>query len=98
MAAEAFELLERAPERARAARLSRSKITAALLRVHRRDPETKAEAIQALLLSRALRQDPVIEAAYAVIMASAVRIIAHLNTQIVELQAVVSEGFGRHPD
>ena len=31
-------------------------------------------------------------------MASAVRLIASLNTQIAELQAVVAEGFGRHPD
>jgi hypothetical protein len=98
MAAEALELLERAPDPARAARLSRSKITAALIRAHRRDPEGRAEAIQALLRAPALRQDPAIEAAYAVIVASAVRLIAQLNTQLVEFQAVVAEGFGRHPD
>jgi hypothetical protein len=98
LAAEALELLERAPDPARAARLSRSKITAALIRAHRRDPEARAEAIQAVLRAPALRQDPAIEAAYAVIVASAVRLIASLNTQIAELQAVVAEGFGRHPD
>jgi Transposase IS116/IS110/IS902 family len=98
MAPDALELLERAPDPARAARLSRSKITAALIRAHRRDPEAKAEAIQTVLRAPALRQDPAIEAAYAVIVASAVRLIAQLNTQIVELQAVVAEGFGRHPD
>jgi hypothetical protein len=98
MAAEALELLERAPDPARAARLSRSKITAALTRARRRDPQTRAEAIQAALRAPALRQDPAIEAAYAVIVASAVRLIAQLNTQIAELQAVVAEGFGRHPD
>ncbi|HEX2772991.1 MAG TPA: IS110 family transposase [Micromonosporaceae bacterium] len=98
MAAEALELLERAPDPARAARLSRSKITAALIRAHRREPEARAEAIQAVLRAPALRQDPAIEAAYAVIVASAVRLIASLNTQIGELQAVVAEGFGRHPD
>jgi hypothetical protein len=98
MAPEALELLERAPDPARAARLSRSKITAALARARRRDPETKAEQIQAVLRAPALRQDPAIEAAYAVIVASAVRLIAQLNTQIAELQAVVAEGFGRHPD
>jgi hypothetical protein len=98
MAPEALELLERAPDPARAARLSRSKITAALSRAHRRDPETRAEAIQAVLRAPALRQAPPIEAAYAVIVASAVRLIAQLNTQIGELQAVVAEGFGRHPD
>jgi hypothetical protein len=95
---DALELLERAPDPARAARLSRSKISAALSRAHRRDPEAKAEAIQAALRAPALRQAPPIEAAYAVIVASAVRLIAGLNTQIAELQAVVAEGFGRHPD
>ena len=97
-APDALELLERAPDPARAARLSRSKITAALRRAHRRDPEAKAEAIQAMLRAPALHQDPAIEAAYAAIVASAVRLIASLNTQIAELQAVVAEGFGRHPD
>jgi hypothetical protein len=97
-ASETLELLERAPDPARAARLSRSKITAALARARRRDPEAKAEAIQAALRAPALRQAPPIEAAYAVIVASAVRLIAGLNTQIAELQAVVAEGFGRHPD
>jgi hypothetical protein len=97
-ASDALELLERAPDPARAARLSRSKITAALTRAHRRDPEARAEAIQAALRAPALRQPPEIEAAYAVIVASAVRLIAGLNTQIAELQAVVAEGFGRHPD
>jgi transposase len=95
---EALELLERAPDPGRAARLSRSRITAALIRAHRRDPEAKAEEIQAVLRAPALRQPPPIEAAYAVIVASAVRLIAGLNTQIDELQAVVAEGFGRHPD
>jgi transposase len=95
---EALELLERAPDPARAARLSRSKITAALTRAHRRDVETKAQAIQDTLRAPALRQAPEIEAAYAVIVTSAVRLVAGLNTQITELQAVVAEGFGRHPD
>ena len=97
-APETLELLERAPGPDRAARLSKSKITAALRRARRRDPEAKAEAIQVVLRAPALRQAPEIEAAYAVIVASAVRLIAHLNTQIGELQAVVAEGFGRHPD
>ena len=52
MAAEALELLEWAPDPARAARLSRSKITAALIRAHRRDPDAKAEAIQACCAPR----------------------------------------------
>jgi Transposase/Transposase IS116/IS110/IS902 family len=95
---EALELLERAPDPARAARLSRSKIAAALARARRRDPDAKAAAIQAVLRAPALRQAPEIEAAYAVIVTSAVRLIVQLNTQIAALQAVVAEGFGRHPD
>jgi transposase len=98
LAREALELLERAPDPARAARLSRSKITAALIRARRREPEARAEQIQQVLRAPALRQAPEIEAAYAVIVASAVRLIAQLNVQIAELQAVVAEGFGRHPD
>jgi Transposase IS116/IS110/IS902 family len=91
-------VLERAPDPARAARLSRSKITAALARAHRGDPEAKAEAIQGVLRAPTRRQGPLIEAAYATIVASAVRLIAGLHPQISELQAVVAEGFGRHPD
>jgi transposase len=98
LAPEALELLERAPDPARAARLSRSKITAALTRARRRDPDAKAEQIQRVLRSPALRQAPEIEAAYAVIVAGATRLTAQLTSQITELQAVVAEGFGRHPD
>src|SRR4051812_28018835 len=98
LAAEALELLERAPDPARAARLSRSKITAALTRARRRDPAARAEQIWTVLRAPALRQPPEVEAAYGFIVTSAVRLIAGLNTQIAELQAVVAEGFGRHPD
>jgi transposase len=96
--ADTLELLGRAPDPARAARLSRSKITAALTRARRRDPDVKAEAIQAVLRAPALRQAPELEAAYAAIVASHVRLITGLNSEIAELQAVVAEGFGRHPD
>jgi hypothetical protein len=95
---EALELLERAPDPARAARLSRSKITAALTRARRRDPDTKAAAIQELLRAPALHLAPEIEAAYAVIVRTQVQLIAELDRRIPELQAVVAEGFGRHPD
>jgi transposase len=97
-AADALELLERAPDPARAARLSRSKITDALTRARRRDPEAKAETIQAVLRAPALRQAAQLEAAYAAIVSSHVRLITRLNGEIAELQAVVAEGFGRHPD
>jgi transposase len=96
-ASDALELLARAPDPAAAARLSRSKITAALTRARRREVETKAEALQAVLRAPALRQPAVVQAAYASIVSSHVRLIAATITNIAELEAVVAEGFGRHP-
>jgi transposase len=97
-AADALELLQRAPDPGQAARLTLSQISAALRRAHRRDVPVKAAGIEQVLRAPALRQDPVIEHAYAVIVASQARLIGQLNQQIAELQAVVAEGFGRHPD
>ena len=96
-AADALELLQKAPDPGRAARLSVSQISAALKRARRRDVPTKATAIQSALRAPALRQAPAIEQAYAVIVAGQARLVAQLNDQIAELQAVVAEGFGRHP-
>jgi transposase len=96
-APDALELLARAPDPAAAARLSRAKITAALNRARRREVEAKAEALQAILRAPALRQPAVVESAYASIVASHVRLIAATITNIAELEAVVAEGFGRHP-
>lgn len=97
-AAEALELLQRAPDPERAARLSRSQISAALRRARRRNVDAKAAEIQQTLRAPALRQARPVEDAYAVIVASQARLIAQLNRQINELQEVVAEGFGRHPD
>jgi transposase len=96
-AADALELLQKAPDPERAARLSLPQISAALKRSRRRDVPTKAAAIQQVLRAPALRQAPAIERAYAVIVVSQARLVAQLNDQIAELQAVVAEGFGRHP-
>ncbi len=94
----ALELLVRAPDPARAARLTRSQISAALRRARRRDVEGKAERIRQLLWAPALRADPVLERAYAAIVVSQARLVAQLNEHVTELAAVVAEGFGRHPD
>lgn len=96
-AADALELLQKAPDPDRAARLSVSQISVALKRARRRDVATKAAAIQSALRAPALRQAPAVEQAYAVIVASQARLVAQLNDQIAELQVVVAEGFGRHP-
>jgi transposase len=95
---DALELLGRAPDPDRAAQLSRSKIAAALGRAHRRDREAKAERIQSILRAPGLRQSDPVQKAYAAIVTSQVRLIIGLLEQIPELEQVVSEGFGRHPD
>ena len=97
-AADALELLGRAPDPSRAARLSPAKISAALRRARRRDPQAKAEALVELLRAPALRQAPIVDSAYATIVTTQVRLIATLNTEIATLEAQVAEHFGRHPD
>jgi len=97
-AADALELLTRAPDPTRAAALSRSKIAAALTRARRRDVDAKAAAIQAILRAPALRADPALERAYATIVTTQAALIGQLNAHIAELQAVMVEGFGHHPD
>jgi transposase len=97
-APEALELLGSAPDPALAAKLSRSKIAAALRRARRRDVEAKAEQIQAILRAPGLRQPAPVERAYATIVASQVRLIRAVLADVAELQVVVGEGFGRHPD
>lgn len=96
-APDALELLQKAPDPDRAARLSIPQISAALKRARRRDVPTKAAAIQKALRAPALRQAPAIEHAYAVIVANQARLVAQLNEQIEELRVVMAEGFGRHP-
>jgi transposase len=96
-APDALELLAKAPDPDRASRLTLAQIGAALKRARRRDVPTKAAAIQSALRAPTLRQPPAIERAYAVVVASQARLVAQLNTQIEELQAVVAEGFGQHP-
>jgi hypothetical protein len=97
-APDALELLRRAPDPDQAARLTRSRITAALRRVNRRDVEDKTAQLQAMLRAEQLRQPPVIQSAYAAIVTSQVAIIEALNIQIDQLGAVVGAHFGRHRD
>jgi transposase len=97
-AADTLELLARAPDPDRAARLSRSQIAAALRRANRRTIEAKAEQLQAVLRAPALRQPAAVQKAYAAIVAGQVRLVAALNAEIEALGEVVAEHFGRHPD
>ena len=97
-APEALELLDRAPDPDRAARLSRTQIVAALRRANRRGLEAKAAAIGEALRAGQLRQPRPVQTAYAAIVASQVQIINILNVEIAELGQVVADHFGRHRD
>ena len=91
-------LLAAAPDPDRAARLSTSKIAAALRRSNRRNVDARAVEIQAALRAPALRQPPAVQAAFAAIAAGEVRLIASLNSEVAALGEVVAEHFGRHRD
>ena len=97
-AADTLELLAVAPDPQRAARVSKSRIAAALRRANRRNVEEKADAIQSVLRAPALRQPAQIQAAFAAIVTSQVRLITVLNAEIVQLGEVVASYFGRHRD
>jgi Transposase/Transposase IS116/IS110/IS902 family len=97
-APDALELLARAPDPARARRLTRAQVSAALKRARRRDITGKATAIIAALRSAQLSQPPAVTAAYAATARSLIAVIATLNEQVTALQGQVEENFGRHPD
>ena len=94
----ALELLQRAPDPDRAARLSRSKIAAVLTRARRRDVETRAEQIQTAFRGPALRQPAALESAYVTVAGTQIRLLNAIIAQLPELEAVLGQGFGRHPD
>jgi transposase len=97
-APEALEVLDRAPDPDRAARLSRSQIVAMLRRANRRDIDAKAAAIQNTLRAAQLRQPRAVQAAYAAIVSSQVQLINILNIEIEQLGEVVAAHFGGHRD
>jgi hypothetical protein len=88
------EVPGRAPDPDRAASLSRSQIAAALRRARRRGLEAKAAAMQQVLRSPQLRQPAPVQAAYAAIVTTQVRLVTTLNTQIEQLGEVVAAHFG----
>jgi hypothetical protein len=97
-APDALELLARAPDPARARRLTRAQVSAALKRARRRDIPDKATAILAALRSAQLGQPPAVAAAYAVTARSLIAVITVLNEQVKALESQVEADFGRHPD
>ena len=97
-APEGLELLARSPDPYRAARLSQTRILAALHRARRRHVEQRAATIQAALRSEQLHQPASMTTAYTATVTAAVAVIATLNTQITQLEHQVSGCFQQHPD
>jgi transposase len=97
-APDVLELLAKAPEPAKAARLTRAQVSAALKRARRRNITDKTDAILAALRGQHLGQPPALTAAYAGTARSLVALITTLNEQVKALQGQVEENFGRHPD
>jgi Transposase/Transposase IS116/IS110/IS902 family len=97
-APDTLELLGKAPDPARAARLTRAQVSAALKRAGRRNITDKATAILAALRSPQLGQPPAVTAAYAATVRSLIAVITVLNEQVKALQGQVEADFGRHPD
>jgi transposase len=97
-AADTLELLGRAPDPTRAAQLSRMQIIGPLRRANRRDIDARATQIQELLRAAQLRQPAAVEAAYAAIVTTQLRLIKALNAEIDRLGQVVADHFGHHRD
>src|SRR5580658_9298009 len=97
-APEALELPGKSPGPARAARLTRAQVSAALKRAGRRNITERATAVLAALRSEQLSQPPALTAAYAATARSLIAVITALDGQVRVLQRQVEEHFGRHPD
>jgi len=97
-APDTLELLGKAPEPARAARLTRAQVSAALKRARRREIPGKATAIMAALRSEQLSQPAAVTTAYAATAGALISVISVLNEQVKALQGQVEEHFGQHPD
>jgi transposase len=97
-APDALELLGKAPDPARARKLTRAQVSAALKRARRRNITERATAILAALRSEQLGQPAAVAAAYAATARSLIAVITVLNEQVKTLQGQVEENFGRHPD
>jgi transposase len=97
-AADALELLAKAPDPGSAARLTITQITAALQHARRRKVAAKAAKMHSALRSRQLRQPEAVTAAYAAAVGSQVAILVTLNAQIEAMEEQLETHFGQHPD
>lgn len=97
-APDVLELLAAAPDPDTAARLSLSRIAAALTRARRRNVQQRAQHLRQVLRAGELRQSPPVQQTFAAIVRVQVQLIVTLNEQVDALAAVVDHHFGLHPD
>jgi transposase len=97
-APDALELLGKAPDPGRAARLTRAQVSAALRRARRHRIADRTTEIMAALRAPQLGQPPALTTAYAAAVRSLIAMITTLNEQVKILQEQVEADFGRHPD
>jgi transposase len=97
-APDVLELLGKAPDPARAAKLTRAQISAVLKHAGRYKIADRTEAILAALRGPQLGQPPALTAAYAATARSLIAVITTLNKQVSSLQGQVEAHFGQHPD
>ena len=97
-APDVLELLAAAPDPESAAKLTKTRIVAALKRAHRRNVEERATAIMQVLRATELRLPAPVQQAYAAGIVSLVAVLGVLNQQIDQLSVVVGDHFGRHRD
>ena len=97
-APDVLELLGKAPDPARAAKLTRAQVSAVLKHAGRYKIADRTDAILAALRSPQLGQPPALTAAYAAAVRSLTAVITTLNEQVNSLQGQVEAHFGQHPD
>lgn len=96
---DALAVLGVAPTPELGATLSRSKIAAALRRGGRQlNIDSRAAKIQTALRAEHLTQPATVAEAYGSIVVSLTKVIEAHNRQIDELEAVLGDHFGQHPD
>ena len=92
-APDVLELLGKAPDPARAAKLTRAQVAAALKRARRRDIAGKTDAILAALRGEHLGHPAALTAAYAATARSLIAVITTLNAQVKILEEQVRDHF-----
>ena len=96
--ADTLQLLIKAPDPVRAARLTGGQITAALKRARRHHAVAKAEQVKTALRTAHLAQPEALSAAYGATVQAIAAVLVTLNEQIGRLEVQVDTHFHQHPD